>query len=275
MISTSGKELAHIAGIIPIAGEPLQFNMPWHDALLPIHNNYHAIERAVHSAAVAGCNTIWIVSRRDISPMIQKIVGEWVYDPTTAWVYPRPYWNKKEIPIYYVGIKARDRKRRDSYGWSAMYGSRVAAWVSRKISKWLVPKKFLIISPYGIVDEKILKANRDTIREDSNIAFTHNEKTFLDNEYLPFTFGENDLRKCHLNFKEIYTGRDTNLQYRDIFSPLDIKKFAKVDAGWYHRLDCWENYRNFLVSPHNMECSRPKYLRVHKWYGFVDPVKGY
>lgn len=266
---------AHIAGIIPIVGPQLQFNMPWHDSLVPIHDDYHAIERAVHSAAVAGCNTIWIMCYREMMPIIKKKVGEWVYDPTTTWVFPRPYWNKKEIPVYYVCIKPRDRKRRDSNAWSCIYGARVADWVSRKISKWLTPKKFLVICPYGVVSEKMLKEHRDTIRSDKNIAFTHNDKTFIDNEYLPFTFAIDDARTCRIAFKNVYSGRDTDKKYSDIFKPLDISTFDKVDIGWYYRLDCWDNYKKFISSEHNLECKKPKYLRTHKWHGFVDPVKGY
>ena len=26
----------HLAGIVPVAGQPLDFNMPWHDCLMPI-----------------------------------------------------------------------------------------------------------------------------------------------------------------------------------------------------------------------------------------------
>lgn len=268
------KNKHHIAGIIPIAGEPLQFNMPWQDSLLPIHDNYHAIERAVNSAAVAGCNTIWIVARRDMMPMIKKKVGEWIYDPTTTWISPRPFWSKREIPIYYIGIRPRDRKRRDSFAWSCLYGSRVAAWISRKISKWVVPRKFLVISPYGVISEKVLLENRGEIRSSNNIAYSYNGKTFMDDEFLPFTFDENDYIKCRNHFKEIYSGRDTNLKFSEVFAPLKDQRFDKLDPAWYYKLDNWENYKQFISSVHNNECSRPKYLRPHKWHGFIDPGKG-
>lgn len=266
---------AHIAGIIPVAGEPLDFNMPWHDSLVPVNDNYHAIERAVHSAAMAGCNTIWIVLRRDTAPIIKKKLGEWVYDPTTAWVYPRPFWNKREIPIYYVGIKPRDRKRRDSMAWSCLYGARVADWISRKISKWIAPKKFFVVSPYGLISENVIKQNRDILREDKNIRYEYNGKTFIDDEFLPFSFDYEDYTTCKLHFKEIYSGRDTNLKFSDVFSPLNMNKFATLNPGWYHRIDCWDNYKQFIASPHSNECVRPKYMRVHKWHGFVDPIKGW
>ena len=51
----------HLAGIIPVAGQPLEFNMPWHDSLMPIAPDYLALERSVVECAYAGCETIWIV----------------------------------------------------------------------------------------------------------------------------------------------------------------------------------------------------------------------
>jgi hypothetical protein len=34
---------------------------------------------------------------------------------------------RKEIPIYYIPIHPKDRDRRDSYGWSVLYGA-YSAW---------------------------------------------------------------------------------------------------------------------------------------------------
>ena len=60
----------HLAGIIPIAGQDLDFNMPWHDCLMPIAQNYLAVERAVVECAYAGCETIWVVCHDDMQPLI-------------------------------------------------------------------------------------------------------------------------------------------------------------------------------------------------------------
>ena len=37
----------HLAGIIPIAGQPLDFGMPYPDPLLPVGKDYTMIEAAV------------------------------------------------------------------------------------------------------------------------------------------------------------------------------------------------------------------------------------
>ena len=37
-----------LAGIIPVAVQPLDYNFPWHDSLMPIRNDYLAVERSVY-----------------------------------------------------------------------------------------------------------------------------------------------------------------------------------------------------------------------------------
>ena len=48
----------HLAGIVPVAGQDLGFGFPWHDSLMPIAQDYLAVEHAVLSCAYAGCETI-------------------------------------------------------------------------------------------------------------------------------------------------------------------------------------------------------------------------
>ena len=114
----------HLAGIIPVANLKTDMGIQTPEILLPINTSFTAIQKSVFECAMAGCNTIWIVANDDLAPIVRKIVGEWVYDPV--------YFNKpvafsseqrKEIPIYYIPIHPKDRDRRDSYGWSILYGA--------------------------------------------------------------------------------------------------------------------------------------------------------
>ena len=259
----------HLAGIVPVAGQPLDYNMPWHDSLIPVHQDYHAVERAVHSAAMAGCNTIWIVLHREAQPLIKKKISSWIYDPITVWKAPYVFFNKKEIPIYYVAINPKDRKRRDSQAWSVLYGARVASYISLKISRWVVPKRFLVMSPYGIVPEDTLRESRMDLRGTDNVLFTHNGKTFLDNEHLPFTFDADDFKKCKDQFKINYTGADNDKKFSDIFGPIDINPYRKINLEWAYNISTWDGYAHFLGSQHNKLCERPKYMVKHKWHGLV------
>ena len=71
----------HLAGVVPTAGQPLDFNFPWHDCLQPIGPDYLAVERAVLECAWAGCDTIWVVCHDDMKPLIRHRLGEYVEDP--------------------------------------------------------------------------------------------------------------------------------------------------------------------------------------------------
>jgi len=265
----TNKYSTHLAGIIPVAGTPLDFNMPWGDCLMPIHQNYHAIERAVNTASLAGCNTIWIVLYRETQPLIKKKLGEWIYDPETIWKSPNVFFNKIETPIYYVSINPRDRQRRDSQGWSTLYGSKVASYISMKLSKWLIPKRFLVVSPYGVIDDDIIRDSRSLLRGTENVAFTSSGKSFLNDEYLPFTFTQKEFEECKKLFAERYTGDETKKKISEIFEPVKLDTFTQVEANWFYNISNWDGYSKFIGSEHNKLCARPKYMVTHKWWGFV------
>lgn len=271
MIETNNYS-THLAGIIPVAGTPLDFNMPWSDCLMPVHQDYHAIERAIHSAAMAGCNTIWVVLYRESQPIIKKKIGEWVYDPESVWKAPNVFFNKIEIPVYYVCINPRDRQRRDSQAWSALYGAKVASYVSMKISKWVIPKRFFVISPYGVIDEECLRSARSVLRGTQNVVFSLSEKTFLDNEYLPFTFSQKEFEDCRRLFKERYTGDETKKTFSEVFEPVDLSFYTKIEPNWFYNISTWDGYSKFIGSEHNKLCSKPKYMVTHEWWGFVKDV---
>ena len=74
----------HLAGIVPIDGQALDYNFPWHDCLQPIAANFLAVERAVLECATAGCETIWIVCNSKMQPLIKHRMGEMVEDP--VWI---------------------------------------------------------------------------------------------------------------------------------------------------------------------------------------------
>ena len=67
----------HLAGIIPVAGQPLDFKMPWHDCMMPLNKDYLAVEHSVVECAYAGCETIWIVCHDDMQPLIRSRLGDY------------------------------------------------------------------------------------------------------------------------------------------------------------------------------------------------------
>ena len=71
----------NIAGIIPIAGQRKDFNLDWHDCMMPIGPDYLAVERAVFECAYAGCASIWIVCNDDIAPLLRRRIKDFILDP--------------------------------------------------------------------------------------------------------------------------------------------------------------------------------------------------
>ncbi|HAW81104.1 MAG TPA: hypothetical protein DCX27_16180, partial [Balneola sp.] len=127
MIST------HLAGIIPVANLKTDHDIPTPPYLLPVAPGFTCIQRAVHECALAGCNSIWIVANQDMAPIVRKVIGEWTYDPVHYNNRLAAKGNavshyRKEIPIYYTGIRDKDRDRRDSYGWSVLHGIHSVWW---------------------------------------------------------------------------------------------------------------------------------------------------
>ena len=159
----------HLSGIIPVANYQVDLEVSFPELLLPVNDGFNLIQKSVHECAMAGCNTIWIVANDDLAPIIRKTVGDWVYDPV---YYKRDLESKfysqlrKEIPIYYVGIKPKDQNKRDSYGWSIIEGIHAAYMTSHKISKWLTPEKYYISFPFGVFDIYFI---RQTKRQQGSI----------------------------------------------------------------------------------------------------------
>jgi len=94
----------HLAGVIPIAGRPLEYNMDWHDCLMPLAPNYTMIEASVYECAMAGCETIWVVCNDDVAPLVRYRVGDYVEDPIWASRQhaKKPRLERLQIPIFYV-----------------------------------------------------------------------------------------------------------------------------------------------------------------------------
>jgi hypothetical protein len=66
----------HLAGIVPVVTKQMDFQLDWHDCLMPIAPNFYAIERAVLECAYAGCKTIWIVANDDTTPLVRHRIGD-------------------------------------------------------------------------------------------------------------------------------------------------------------------------------------------------------
>ena len=131
---------------------------------------------AVVLAGVAGCETIWIVSHRETTPLLRHRLGDWIYDPVINPSIRRKYSERfnqqfKQIPIYYVPIHPKDRDVRDGLVWSIFYGIRKAYHISHYFSKWVTPNKYYVSFPYSVYTAGNLKEKRLDISSNQSLKW--------------------------------------------------------------------------------------------------------
>ena len=266
----------HLAGIIPVAGQPLDFDFPWHDCLQPIGPNYLAVERSVTECAWAGCDTIWIVCHDDMQPLIKHRLGDYILDP----VYINRKYdsgivanNQKRIPIYYVPIHPNDRNRRDCLAWSVLYGANTSHYISKNISKWTIPTKFYASFPYGVYDIRFLRDYRKDIASEKGFYLSSEGETIRDGHYLGFCFTPEEFIQYRKHLRESSTGEYVPSESGEIPKqrlPLEKRYSARffsldkvfgigdtnganvVSVPDYHCIDSWEGLREYLGSDHKL-----------------------
>tara|TARA_Y100001973_G_scaffold47173_1_gene70321 strand:- start:2965 stop:3870 length:906 start_codon:yes stop_codon:yes gene_type:complete len=199
----------YLTGIVPIAGQSLDFNLPYPDCMLPIAPNYTLIEAAITECAYAGCDTIWVVCNDDIAPIVRHTVGDYIEDPMYFYnSKTRTSDTRRRIPIFWVPIHPKDRDKRDCLSWSVLHGALSALKVSSQISKWTIPDKYYVSFPYGyFIPDQIWKS-RKVIKSNKNFYISSNGKTVQDNIYTSFTFGKEGFVKFRRNVRKgtgVYT----------------------------------------------------------------------
>lgn len=269
----------HLAGVIPVAGRKLDFEMPWHDALMPIAPNYLAVERCVTECAYIGCETIWIVCNDDIEPLIRHRLGDYIEDP--VWVKRLSVTERgKRIPIFYVPIHPNDRDKRDCLAWSVIHGALVATKVSRNISRWTAPDSYYVSFPYGVYPVEFLQTLRTDASSEHGLTLRYLNKTFNENEYLAFTFDAIELRKMKnlvlregtgikkpgnpleenvkLPVEKRYSARFFSLDkvFKPVYNSGQSRTFA--EPLFYYNIDSWDGYKQYLASEESTMIIKPE-----------------
>jgi len=265
---------------------------------MPVNAGLTAIQKSVYECALVGCQTIWIVANNDLAPIIRATIGEWIYDPvyySTKTKFPTE--NRKEIPIYYVPIHPKDRDKRDSYGWSILYGAYSAWLVAAKISKWVLPEKFYVSFPLSVYDLPSLRAHRlEIASRDSNFFLSYHGKTIKDNLPLAFTFNGDDFKACRnyinqttsreylprspgqifptqkLPFAERWSARQFPLS--QIFQKLSEKNKIQKDVDWYYDISQWNQYCSYLGSKNLIQKPYEPLTKAHKHAKIPYRVEG-
>ena len=271
----------HLAGIIPVAGQPLDYDLCYPPSLLPVCPSYTMIEAAVVEAAHAGCNTIWIVCNDDISPIIRHQVGDYIQDPLHFYNKYQNHMKDRRIriPIFWVPISAKDRDKRDCLSWSVIHGALTCLKISDKISKWLKPDKYYVSFPYGIFDPRPISKLRNKIKSKNNFYIRYQDKTVKDNHYTSFTFGKKEFIKYRKNIRagtgtyttdvvdergiprsklpveERWSARFFNL--RDVFYGVNMENSNFYSPDEFYNLGSWDDYREYMKSNLAANIKRP------------------
>jgi len=275
----------HLAGIVPVAGQQLDFNFPWHDSLQPIARDYLAVERAVIDCLYAGCKTIWVICNDDMQPLIRHRLGDWGVDPLSIYratfsKFPSNY--HRRVPIQYVPIHPNDRDKRDCLAWSVIHGAFIADWVSRSLSRWITPAKFFVSWPYGVNHTMDIEKRRKIVNSKGRAVFKYKGKTVCDGEYLPFTFTLEEMKKFkniirkkgtgkyeidedavtnnpwHLKLRPIeerFSARFFNLE--DVFYFEDLKEEELFEMDWYYNISSWDGLCEYLGSEERKIMKKP------------------
>lgn len=274
----------HLSGIVPVVSKPLDFQMDWHDCLMPLAPNFYAIERAVLECAYAGCETIWIIANDDTSPLVRHRLGDYVQDP--VWIGRKnkfPSESRRPIPIFYVPMPTIDDNKEHCISWTILHGAKTAYDIGAGLSKWVAPSRFYVSFCHGIYNPKILRPVRREISKDINFAVTYRDKSFATNDYLGFTFNIEQMNKGLNIFKEtdksLLWGEELenekeyyekNLSLDKVFGSVVLSNREQLEAPWFHPIDGWAPYCTFLASDEKAEMRHPGKLIIS--YREFNPV---
>tara|TARA_Y100001970_G_C14255091_1_gene874701 strand:- start:1453 stop:2370 length:918 start_codon:yes stop_codon:yes gene_type:complete len=271
----------HLAGIVPIAGQPLDFKMDFPDCMMPISQNYTLVEHAVYECAMAGCETIWLICNDDIAPLIRYRVGDYIQDPVYVNRKSKfPSLQKVRIPIFYVPIHPKDRDKRDCLSWSVIHGALTSLQVSSQLSKWVIPDKYYVSFPYGVFPVEEVREHRKIISSNRNFYLAFQNKTVQDNYYCSFTFGKEEFIQYRRNIRQKGTGMYTMdevdergiprsilpidkrysarfFDLKDVFTDLDLGSALVVEPTDFMNISSWSEYRNYMSSPLSEVVVRP------------------
>ena len=271
----------HLAGIIPIAGQPLDFESDLPDCMMPINKNYTLVEHAVYECALAGCDTIWLVCNDDIAPIVRYRIGDYVQDPVYVSRKAKfPSEHRRRIPIFYVPIHPKDRDKRDCLAWSVLHGAITSLKVSSQLSKWVSPDKYYVSFPYGVFPAEEVREHRKLISSKKNFYVLNNSEHVGHGHYTSFTFGKDEFVKYRRNIGQKGTGMYTmdkvdergiprgilplDQRYSarffhidEVFEVDDIAESNVLEVTKFKNVSSWQEYREYLASDLSEAIKRP------------------
>ena len=243
--------------------------------MLPVNNNYTLLDAAIVECAYAGCDTIWIVCNDDTAPLLRHRVGDYIEDP--SYYYFRTSANKqhrKRIPIFWIPQHPKDRDKRDCLSWSVIYGSLNAFQICSNISKWVIPDKYYVSFPYGVLNPKEIIRSRRDISTKKNFYTMYQGKTIQDNIFTSFTFGKEEFIQYRKNVRKgtgQYKGDYGSMKKlpieerwsarffepKDVFKDLSLSTANILQVNNFFNITTWKEYRNYVSSEYAGVIEKP------------------
>ncbi len=237
----------HIAGVIPVANVETEIEMIAPLCLAPISNGFTLLQRSVLECAYAGCKTIWIVCSDVDGPLIKRVCGDFVVDPyslSDMRFKKYPSENVKYIPIFYVPVSYKNSEKR-GIGVSVVEGVLASFSVSSKMSKWLVPERYYVSSPYGVYDPTTLKGEKTTIKKSEAVFLEATGASVLSGNHIGFSFGAEKFKHCNYLFKRMPTKENFTLD--KIFNNDIMKKNSVfLNTPNYQEVVTWQGYESIF-----------------------------
>lgn len=273
-----------LTGIVPIVTKPMDFNMDWHDCLMPVAPDFYAIEQAVLECAYAGCHSIWIVANDDVTPLVRHRIGDYVEDP----VYLRrpgkfPSLKRQQRPVFYVPIDSKHKNKEWSIAFSILYGAKTAFGITSELSKWVAARKFYVSFPYSVYPADAIRPHRQEIARKENFLFKFCNRSALTGDLLGFTFTSEQMEKGMEIFKEIESsvifGEDLknekeyffdNFSLDKIFNRVILLDKMEVELPWFYQIDSWDGYCDYLSSEERKQIKHPGKLVIS--YREFNPI---
>ena len=265
----------NLAGVVPVAGQRLDYGVPWDDCMMPIAKDYLAIERSVAECLYAGCQTIWIIASIDQQPLIRHRLSDRFYDPESFSKLRRGSGKReREVCLYYVPILERDYTRRNSVVWSSIFGVLGVNKTMNRLSPLLTPEKYYISFPQGVHHPWEVRGYRKYFKQKKHqVLLRHGDQTVVDGKHLGLTLTwkqakalERHLKDKAYVSKEKYAAKSFSLE--DVYEVLEVgEETIYCDIPEHHDISSWQKYRQFLSS-HTLKLNKPYSLFSNKeWNG--------
>ena len=243
---TSSK---HIAGIVPVSKVQSDIDLVLHPSMLPIANNYYAVQRSIAECSYLGCKTIWVVCDESVAPILKKVCGDFVLNLAQ---HERAKYAKfssdlkRHIPVYYVPLSYKHMNK-EGIGTSVMEGVYASYTVSDKISKWVIPHRYYVSMPYGVYYPRNVEV-RSLVKNSESMFLTYNGKSARTGAHLGFSFSARQFKHCSYLFKRMNTKGNYTLD-KVFGDDIMIENSKTHELDYYYDISTWGGYQEMMTDP--------------------------